>query len=143
MRQAPLFLRALPSDHRLLHGALAAEEIVQGDIDRSGILLADERVLCAMEPALAGKFIPVKAKKDGFSGKSAVTAEEMDELERTMRQTVARIGSEMCGGGAEARPRTLHGQSPCEWCAMKPLCRVQGVKNEKNTADGAAGEEES
>ena len=47
-----------------------------------------------------------------------------------MRETIARIGGELCEGGVQAVPRMLHGQNPCEWCAMKRVCRAARGKEE-------------
>ena len=114
---------------------------MRADIDRSGVLLADERVLRAMEADLAGKFIPVSLKRDTLSGKAAATEAEIASLEKTMRETIARIGTEMCAGGAQAQPRTLHGMDPCTYCAMKPLCRIRPA--DAAEADPETGKEES
>jgi len=114
-----------------------ADRQVQDDILRSGVLLADEDVLRAMDADLSGKFIPVRAKKEGFSGTAAVSEAELKELERMTRESIARVGTEMCTGGAEAQPKKLHGQDPCEWCAMKEVCRTGGRKEESEDKEGS------
>lgn len=139
-----LYFSARPGESRsdVLLPPEAAETRVREDIDRSGVLLADERVLRAMEPELSGKYLPVKAKKDGFSGKAALSSEELAAMEQELCDTVARIGREMCSGGAQAQPHAIHGQNPCEWCAMKPLCRVRdAVMPWEKTAGESGGEE--
>jgi len=122
-----------------------AERLVRDNIDRSGILLAEEPVLRAMDASLSGEFIPVKAKKEGFSGKAALSAEEISALETEMRASIARIGREMCSGAAEARPRKLHGQNPCDWCSMKNLCRsaAQGQEEHETANSASEGKEET
>ena len=100
----------------------AAEE----NVARSGVLLSDETILRAMEDDLAGRYIPVKMKKDGSFGPCAYSPDAMAALEGTLRDTVSRIGGEMCSGDAGARPRIVHGQSPCEDCPMQPVCRTGG-----------------
>lgn len=107
-----------------------AERLAADNVARSGFLCANERVLRAMEPELAGRFLPVRMKKDKLSGGTVLDGDGMEALEQTMRETIARIGGELCEGGAQAVPRMLHGQNPCEWCAMKRVCRAARGKEE-------------
>jgi ATP-dependent helicase/nuclease subunit B len=115
---------------------LSSEEAslqVQQDIERSGILVDNERVLQAMEADLAGEFIPLKRKKDGSS--NAYSEIQLAELEKNMMETVARIGTEMCSGSAGARPLTLHGKDPCKFCKMYPLCRIGTKANNSSETE--------
>ena len=118
-----------------------AREQVQNDILRSGILVEDEHVLRAMEPDLAGKFLPVKyvKKDDRYSG--TVSDEELSQLEETMRQSIARIGRELCSGGAQAQPQRIHTNDPCAFCQMKPICRVCPSSPEGDTDHSDAKED--
>ncbi len=122
-----LYLSAQPGASRsdLLLNPEDAQLLVQKNILRSGILTDDERVLRAMEPDLAGTFLPIKyvKKDDRYSG--TVTADELAALETTMRQSIARIGRQMCEGGAQAQPQRIHTNDPCAFCRMKPLCRTR------------------
>lgn len=96
-------------------------------LPKSGLLLRDEAVLRAMDPALAGEYIPVKIKKDGTfyadSLKSTVTEEEFDTLYAALTDTVARISQQMRRGDADAVPTKNGSRSPCDYCAMKAVCR--------------------
>ena len=122
-----LYLSAQPGASRsdLLLNPEDAQQLVQKNILRSGILTDDERVLRAMEPDLSGTFLPIKyvKKDDRYSG--TVTADELAALETTMRQSIARIGRQMCEGGAQAQPQRIHTNDPCAFCRMKPLCRTR------------------
>lgn len=105
-----------------------AARLAEENVARSGILLGDERVLTAMEEDLAGRFIPVKRKKDGMSSKYTRTMEEIAEMEAQMCDTIAAIGADMASGNAAAvprDPREIHGQDACEYCKMKPICRAE------------------
>ncbi len=125
-----LYFSARPGENSsdIMLSAEDAARLAEGNVERSGILLADERVLSAQEADLQGKFIPVKKKKDGTFGGYAVTPAEIDALETEMRETIAGIALEMASGDARALPRDpaqIHGQNPCEYCKMKPVCRAE------------------
>jgi len=128
-----LYFSARPGES-LAPSPLSAEDaraLAEKNVSRSGILLAEENVLRAMEADLGGKYIPVKAKKEGFTTKCAMTEEEIGELERTLQGAVGRIGREMAAGNAQARPLRLHGKNPCEWCQMKSVCRAAQDKEDR------------
>ncbi len=124
-----LYVGVRPSDGNAVDGEDFASR--DGDevrrLPKSGLLLRDEAVLRAMDPALAGEYIPVRMKKDGSlyadSLKTAVTEEDFDVLYRTMTDTVAKIGAEMRSGLADAVPMKDPKSSPCDYCAMKAVCR--------------------
>lgn len=128
-----LYVGVRPSDGKAVDGddfAARNDDDVRR-LPKSGLLLRDEAVLRAMDPALAGEYIPVKMKKDGSfyadSLKTAVSEEELDTLYRTMTDTVARIGAEMRSGCADAVPMRDPSSSPCDYCAMKAVCRSNGT----------------
>ncbi len=130
-----LYFSARPGENNadVMLSAQDAALLAEENIHRSGILLADERVLTAMESDLAGRFVPVKKKKDGTFGKYARTAQEITRMESDMRDTIAGIAAEMVSGSAAAlprHPREIHGQNPCEYCKMKPICRSERRKED-------------
>ena len=100
--------------------------LAEENVDRSGVLLSDETVLRAMERDLGGKYIPATQGKKGIKSSAALSGEEMEQLEQTMIDSIARVGGEMCSGAAEARPMKLHGKDPCTYCIMKEVCRAAG-----------------
>jgi ATP-dependent helicase/nuclease subunit B len=104
-----------------------ARELVIKTIGRSGIFLADEEVLDAMDRGLSGNYIPVK--KNSKSGEIRSTAalatlEEFGQLYRELSDTVSGIAAEITSGIAHAAPKMRGGRLPCEYCSNKMVCRV-------------------
>lgn len=98
------------------------------EVTPSGLFLEDEDVLRAMEPLLAGKYIPVKAadlKEGKKKKKNLLGAEAFAALKTEVTETVLKYASELKSGVAHARPLTAGGTSPCEYCKMKAVCRVE------------------
>ncbi len=97
---------------------------------RSGILLKDQAVLEAMESGLAGRFLPVTLSAEGTPKAGAATTLETLEgfgrLAEKVQAAIAAIAKELKKGSAEARPLKRPAQNPCDYCRMKPICRVTG-----------------
>ena len=76
----------------------------------NGILLEDRSVLSAMEPNLAGVFIPVKTKKDGsFDARSSLASlEQMGLIRRDskLREYLSNASFSRPSGRAQAAPFT-------------------------------------
>jgi len=109
------------SSGRMLSGE-EAKELIKSHIVRSGLFLADDTVLDAMDRS--GKYIPVKLR----GGKSAaarnfMTMEEFGKLYSELEGTIVRICGEIRSGNAEASPLIRAGRSPCDYCAHYPICR--------------------
>lgn len=104
-----------------------AEKEAQRSICRSGLLLDDREVLCAMEQGLAGRFIPVKELKNGGFSKNSMRSlaslERMGSLLSEIDDTVCRIASGMRRGDAAARPLLSGKTYACQYCDMKAVCR--------------------
>ena len=96
---------------------------VQEKMQASGLFLDNEQILRAMDPALEGEFIPVKAKGNG-KGKNLIGLEALSDLKREVTQTVLRYASEMKRGLADARPLATKDINPCQYCKMRPVCRT-------------------
>lgn len=95
-----------------------ARELVKANVKRTGIFLADEGVLNAMNGT--GNYFPVKKMKD------LVTMEEFGKLYGELEKTIVRIGAEIRDGVATAAPLARNGKSPCEYCSHYPICRRGG-----------------
>ncbi len=109
--------------------ALLAEKTVA----RDGILLADERVLTAMETDLGGKFIPVTKKADALKGKALRTAEEIAQIEQTMCEAIRTHGERMLSGDAATADPTdpqIRALEPCKYCKMNAICRASFGKGD-------------
>lgn len=105
------------------------EKLAEDTLKRDGLVLNDLEVIRAMDKELSRKYAPAALKKDSTftAGSSIATLEEFKNLMRQVSETVSKITMEMKSGDADALP--LHRrqpdapQSPCEHCAMKPVCR--------------------
>lgn len=106
-----------------------AKELVKSGISRSGLFLADDDVLSAMDHS--EKFIPVKMKGGkAASAKNLVSLEEFGQLYHQLEKTIVRIGTEIKEGNAAASPLIRAGRSPCDYCSHAPICR-QGDSQKK------------
>ncbi|MBO5052210.1 MAG: PD-(D/E)XK nuclease family protein [Clostridia bacterium] len=101
-------------------------------VKRSGLLLDEEEVLRAMDKTREGRFIPVRFRADGgvhkASERSLASLEKMGELVGRLDRVICRIGSEITGGEASARPlRSDKRKHICEFCDMKAVCRSSSL----------------
>ncbi len=99
------------------------EPVKQRSTKRSGLVLADEAVLAAMEADAGSAYLPVAKRKSGL-GDYAVTPQQLRVLEefinRRMAQAVDRIFS------GDFRPDPFYrGQThdPCQWCDYGDVCQ--------------------
>lgn len=95
-------------------------------LERRGILLADESVLRAMEPALEGEYIPVRYKPDGTpyasSAKCLCDGGGISELFMKLEDTVRGIARELSSGRADADALP----EDCARCRSRAVCRSAG-----------------
>ena len=69
--------------------------------------------------------IKLKKKKDGtLTGKALATPELFLKLEGEIDRVIKRIADQMLSGSADASPLIYNKKDPCEYCAMKPICRI-------------------
>ena len=68
-----------------------------------------------------------ETKKKELSGKALATVEDFETLKAQLDETICRIGEEMISGCANALPNAKAPNDPCEYCAMKPICRREKV----------------
>ena len=97
----------------------------EANVTASGLFLKDENILRAMEPALAGRYIPVKTADLAKDKPNLLGAEAFAALKTEVTETVLKYASELKNGVAYARPLTAGGTVPCEYCKMKAVCRVE------------------
>ncbi|MBQ8720442.1 MAG: PD-(D/E)XK nuclease family protein [Clostridia bacterium] len=90
---------------------------------RSGMILYDPVSISAMNP----DYLPVSFKKDGepyASSKARLyTLDGWGELCKTLSDVVGDIAENIRHGDISAKPMKSKSFSPCERCAMKPICR--------------------
>ncbi len=102
-----------------------AFELAVKNVQRSGVVTDDLKVLDAMDSGISGKYIPVTLKQDGtFKSTSSVASlERFGEMYREMGETISKIAAEMKSGKAAAAPLKHGGTLPCDYCAMSQICR--------------------
>lgn len=116
-RTPDLLLDAAPEMGK---GAQLAEEAVK----YNGLLIDDAEVLGAMDAQLAGKYIPVKMKKEGFSSTHPLQSlADFGRLQAQICDTVAEIAQAIRSGIADVKPLSNERHDGCTYCQMRPLCR--------------------
>ena len=91
----------------------------------NGLLLEDRESLSAMEPNLAGVFIPVRSKKDGgyTSSSPLATLAQMGTIQRKIEQNLRDLANFLHEGRVEATPVDgLKDYTPCQWCDYHNIC---------------------
>ncbi len=112
-----------PPSVDLAVGETADEETIS--VKTAGLFLKEEAVLRAMDPALAGKWIPIKEKDLEKDKANLIGLDAFMTLKEEVTETVLRYASELKAGKAYARPMTEGGTSPCEYCRMRAVCRIR------------------
>ncbi|MBQ4051090.1 MAG: PD-(D/E)XK nuclease family protein [Oscillospiraceae bacterium] len=89
----------------------------------NGLLLEDRTVLEAMEPGLAGKYLPVTVNKNGtYRGKTLIGPDELVSLRQQAFDLVAQMTEDLCAGKVAPAPRENGGHTPCSWCDYRAVC---------------------
>ena len=95
---------------------------------RSGLLLAEPRVLQAMEhEALTQpRYLPLRVNKSGNLSGSLASAAQLGQLGRYVETLLHDIAREVRGGNIDADP-CCHTEedSPCRYCEWAPACHFQ------------------
>ncbi|MBQ2686907.1 MAG: PD-(D/E)XK nuclease family protein [Clostridia bacterium] len=91
------------------------EALLRENFRRNGYLLEDEEILSAMDKLGSGLYIP--------TGKNLYSLSTLGEVKKGIEKTLVSIATRMREGEACAKPRVTKDSSPCNYCAMKPLCR--------------------
>ena len=101
------------------------EEAAQKRADalrRSGLLLADERLLQAREAGHSPRYLPVKYKDGAVSG-SIATAAQLGELAEYVKRLLRKMSGALRQGNTAASPLYKNKtEGPCVWCAYKSVC---------------------
>ena len=89
---------------------------------RSGLLLADPRVLQAREEGQDPQYLPVKYK-DGEPTGSLATSAQLGQLAVYVKKLLSRMGSALRSGSIQADPLCRNGSTtPCDWCPYAAAC---------------------
>lgn len=97
---------------------------------RSGLLLADERLLQAREAGHSPRYLPVKYK-DGEASGSIATAAQLGELAVYVKRLLRKMSGALRQGNAAASPLFKNKtEGPCVWCAYKSVCGFDPEREE-------------
>ena len=103
----------------------SAEEIArerQKALRRSGLLLADARVLHAREESENPRYLPV-TYRDGEPAGSVATAAQLGRLAGYVNKLLEKMGAALRSGSIQADPLCRSGgRTPCEWCPYTAAC---------------------
>lgn len=104
-----------------------AVEHAKNAIEKSGIVLAEEEILRAMDAELCGKYAPVKATASGLKGLNGTvclnSVEEFGRLQTELESILFSIFEEMKQGRASAAPKRIGDRNPCMWCEHRYICK--------------------
>ena len=94
----------------------------------SGYLLADPKVLEAMDSSLAdghSDLLGLRLKQDGsfYKGSTVLTREQFSQLRAHLRQTLARTGESILDGDVSLAPYRRGKDTGCMYCGYQPVCR--------------------
>ena len=113
----------ISADADLPNEALAAER--EKTKVRSGLLLADEEILQAMERGQAPRWLPVKFTKDGaYTEKNLATAEQLGQLSRHVDETLKSLAAELHSGSIAADPWFRGQTTACANCDYAGICHL-------------------
>ncbi len=107
-------------------------------LKRSGLILADERVVGAMENDGDTVYLPVEFKKGELRGSIAGEG-QLAELSRYVDGLLAEMGRCMNEGRIEANPLFKGKESPCDYCPYTEACAFDesrdGPRLQRNLKD--------
>ena len=102
------------------------EKAVLRELRMKGLVLADAKVVKAMDSQINGDslIIPARINKDGSLGRSSsATAEQFGVLRKYVRKTLAFIGCEILEGNVRIRPYKKKAATACNYCPYGPVCQ--------------------
>lgn len=112
--------RAIPPDK--------LEKQLRDELRRTGMLLSDPDVLCAMEHSALEKpcYLPIAVKDGQAKGLAAgvlADAEQMGKMGRYVDSLLRQAARELGGGNIDADPcRRGPQESACDWCPFASAC---------------------
>ncbi len=97
----------------------AENEHIKALVKRNGVFLDDENVLLAQDKEMNGEFLPSKS----YNKRYYLSREGFDDLYGKLEQTLKKVGSELFGGDATAKPLNEGDFSECKYCMHRAICR--------------------
>lgn len=99
-------------------------EVAESKINRSGLILNDERLIHAISHSHSKDILLGVTEKNGvFSGKALVDIGQLGGIFDDLKQTLVNIGNNIYSGIADCSPMNELGQDPCHYCTAKQICR--------------------
>ena len=90
---------------------------------RSGLLLADDAVLRAMERDEAPEYLPVTFRNGNYSGEALASAEQLGILSRHIDETLREMAKELRAGSVAADPwYRSQTETACSFCDYAGAC---------------------
>ena len=103
------------------------------DRKRRGLLLRDEAVLQAMEPAEKPRLLCYKIQKDGELVGDLADRDQLKMLKRYLLRILGNMVDEIASGNVEPNPYTRGtSHSACAFCPYGAICHEEQVKNRRN-----------
>jgi ATP-dependent helicase/nuclease subunit B len=103
----------------------------------NGLILSDQNVLTLMDQSLESgnsQIIAAGLKKDGTLTKhsKAASMKEFEDLRHYVRDLYVKTGNKIVDGDVEIAPYKLKEQTPCQFCAYKPVCHFdEAIENNR------------
>lgn len=94
---------------------------------RKGLLLEDDRSLCAMEPEPAQgamKYLPYKILKSGERSGPLASSVQMEQLRAYVFRTLADLTDELFGGSIAPNPYMRGSVGACTYCPYQTVCHL-------------------
>lgn len=88
----------------------------------NGLLLDDRTVLCAMEPDLSGRFLPVSLGKNGMKGKYLASRQDFENLEMYTEGLIRSMADRLLQGEIGPDPYADGSVCPCNYCDYRAVC---------------------
>lgn len=97
---------------------------LDSSLKTSGLVLSDMDVLNAMEKNVAGRYIPVRLKKDGTpdSKSGCISAEGMEKLKELTYRKLREMAESLYSGNVEAVPLMIGNTLLCSYCDYINIC---------------------
>jgi len=109
-----------------------ARKARQKEWKRRGLLLQDEEVLHAMDPADSGK-LSFTMKKDGTITGDLADREQLKLLEAYVFRTLGNMVEDIASGNVEPNPYTRgSSHNACAFCPYGPVCHQADVAGRRN-----------
>lgn len=121
----PSKLKITGTDH--LPSDADAFKFAEAGLVRNGVILNDESIIDAMEKDLNGRFIPVTVKNGALKSSEGTlkTLAEFGQLMQDIEAVLKKIATKMKSGNACVEPMNNKIINACDYCKMKPVCRVK------------------